>query len=162
MPGTAILKPRGLVLAGGLARRMDGCDKALMRLDPETTLLDVLLERLAPQCCALSISANGDATRFASASLPVLSDLPGPSRGPLAGVLAGLDDLSSVVPEGWLLTVPGDTPFVPADLVDAPLRRDPGKRQAGGACHLQWPSALACRLVVRRLAGAAPPRPHRP
>ena len=117
MPGAAIVKPCGLVLAGGLARRMDGRDKALMRLDPETTLLDVLLGRLAPQCCALSISANGDATRFASAALPVLGDLPGPSRGPLAGVLAGLDDLSSAVPEGWLLTVPGDTPFVPEDLV---------------------------------------------
>ena len=117
MPGPATVKPVGLVLAGGLARRMDGRDKTLMRLDPGTTLLDALLDRLAPQCDHFAISANGDPARFASASLPVLADLPGPSRGPLAGVLAGLDYLFGRMLEGWLLTVPGDTPFVPANLV---------------------------------------------
>lgn len=107
----------GLVLAGGLARRMGGCDKALMRLGARITLLEVLLRRVAPQCGSLAISANGDPARFEAAALPVLADPPGPSRGPLAGVLAGLEHAAARDPGGWLLTVPGDTPFVPADLV---------------------------------------------
>lgn len=97
---------------------MNGRDKTLMRLDPATTLLDVLLARMAPQCARLAISANGDPLRFAASGLPVLGDPPGPSRGPLAGVLTGLDALAAARPsDDWLLTVPGDTPFVPPDLV---------------------------------------------
>ena len=95
---------------------MEGRDKTLLRLDPATTLHDALRGRLCPQCAALAISANGDPARFATAGLPVLPDRPGPSRGPLAGVLAGLEHAAAAAPEGWMLTVPGDTPFVPPDL----------------------------------------------
>lgn len=145
MPGAAIVRPCGLVLAGGLARRMNGRDKALLRLDPATTLLDVLLQRLAPQCGQVAISANGDPLRFAAASLPVLGDLSGPSRGPLAGVLAGLDYLFSKAPEGWLLTVPSDTPFVPADLVARlyAAARESGRPVARATCGDRLHSLVA-------------------
>lgn len=115
---------------------MDGRDKTLMRLDPSTTLLDALLGRLAPQCAALAISANGDPARFAMAGLPILPDEPGPTRGPLAGVLAGLDHAAARDAGGWMLTVPGDTPFVPADLASrlAAAARDGGVPVARATC----------------------------
>ena len=49
----------GVVLAGGLARRMGGGDKPL-RLLAGRPMLDHVLERLRPQVAALALSANGD------------------------------------------------------------------------------------------------------
>ena len=60
----------GLVLAGGLARRMGGGDKALIRIG-NATILERALARLAPQCATLLLNANGDPGRFASFGLPV-------------------------------------------------------------------------------------------
>lgn len=81
----------GLILAGGLARRLGGVDKPLLRLG-DRTLLDHIVERLRPQCSAgLVLSANGDPARFAGFDGPILPDgIPG-HPGPLAGILAALD-----------------------------------------------------------------------
>jgi molybdopterin-guanine dinucleotide biosynthesis protein A len=106
----------GVVLAGGLARRMGGGDKTLLRLKGRP-MLSILMERLAPQVSALAISANGDPARFAAAApgVAVLADpLPG-FPGPLAGILAGMDHAASLG-MGWVLSVPGDTPLIPPDL----------------------------------------------
>ncbi|MGE5546038.1 MAG: molybdenum cofactor guanylyltransferase MobA [Solirubrobacterales bacterium] len=105
----------GLILAGGLSRRMGGGDKALIDIGG-TTLLARIAGRLAPQVSALAISANGDAERFAATGLPVLPDcIPG-HIGPLAGVLTGLDWAAS---QGVnrVVTVASDTPLLPEDLV---------------------------------------------
>jgi molybdopterin-guanine dinucleotide biosynthesis protein A len=112
-PLTRIL---GVVLAGGLARRMGGGDKALLPLNGRP-MLSVLLERLRPQVAAVAISANGDPARFAAVApgVAVLADsIPG-HPGPLAGILAGMDHAASLG-MGWVLSVPGDTPLVPMDL----------------------------------------------
>jgi molybdopterin-guanine dinucleotide biosynthesis protein A len=107
----------GLVLAGGLARRMGGGDKALIRIGQET-ILERALARLAPQCAGMVINANGDATRFAPFGLPVVADDVAGFAGPLAGILAGLDWLAANAPRiAWLASVPGDCPFLPRDLV---------------------------------------------
>src|SRR6476660_3300882 len=80
----------GLVLAGGLARRMGGGDKARIMIGGKT-ILQRVLARLAPQCSALILNANGDPARFADTRLPVIADdVPG-FAGALAGILAGLD-----------------------------------------------------------------------
>ncbi|NBQ75566.1 MAG: molybdenum cofactor guanylyltransferase MobA, partial [Acetobacteraceae bacterium] len=63
----------GLVLAGGLARRMGGGDKPLKLLGGRP-LLDHVLARLAPQVAALALNANGDPARFAAYGLPVIAD----------------------------------------------------------------------------------------
>ena len=55
----------GLVLDGGLGRRMGGADKGFVTLAGRPMLAHAI-ERLRPQCESLAISANGDATRFAS------------------------------------------------------------------------------------------------
>lgn len=106
----------GVILAGGLARRMGGGDKALTRIGGQP-ILDRVRAVLAP-CQGVMLNANGDPGRFAEVGLPVCADsLPG-ALGPLAGLLTGLEWAAEVHPEcTHVLTVPGDAPFLPADLL---------------------------------------------
>ncbi|MGH7087917.1 MAG: NTP transferase domain-containing protein, partial [Stellaceae bacterium] len=67
------MKIAGIVLAGGLARRMGGGDKGLRRLGGKP-LLDWVIERARPQVSALALNANGDPERFAEFRLPVVPD----------------------------------------------------------------------------------------
>jgi molybdopterin-guanine dinucleotide biosynthesis protein A len=107
----------GLVLAGGLARRMGGGDKALIRIGNETILARTLA-RLTPQVAGVVLNANGDPARFAPFGLPVVADSVPDFAGPLAGILAGLDWVAAHRPEiAWVASVPGDCPFLPRDLV---------------------------------------------
>jgi molybdopterin-guanine dinucleotide biosynthesis protein A len=104
----------GVVLAGGLSRRM-GADKALIDLAGRS-LIDHVVGRFRPQVAALAINANGDASRFAQFGLPVLPDpMPG-FQGPLAGILAGLQ-WAQQSGKTFVASVPADTPFTPANLV---------------------------------------------
>jgi molybdenum cofactor guanylyltransferase len=105
------------VLAGGLARRMGGGDKARIAIGG-ITILQRVLTCLAPQCNRLVINANGDPARFADTKLPVICDSVPDFAGPLAGILAGLDWAALQMPDcEWLVSVPGDCPFLPDDLV---------------------------------------------
>ena len=107
----------GVVLAGGLARRMGGGDKPLREIGGQPILARVIA-RLASQCDRLILSANGDAQRFASFGLPVVADAVQDYPGPLAGILAGLDWAAANRPDAqWVLSAPGDCPFLPRDLV---------------------------------------------
>ena len=107
----------GLILAGGLARRMGGGDKARIRIG-NATILERVVERLAPQCGRIIINANGEPARFADTGLTVVADSIPDFAGPLAGILSGLDWMAANVPDReWLASVPGDCPFVPRDLV---------------------------------------------
>jgi molybdopterin-guanine dinucleotide biosynthesis protein A len=107
----------GLVLAGGLARRMGGGDKLRTRIGG-ATILDRVLERMRPQCTRLVLNANGDPARFADTGLPVVADDVPDFAGPLAGILAGLDWAAMHAPDiDFVASVPGDCPFLPSDLV---------------------------------------------
>lgn len=104
----------GVVLAGGKSSRM-GLEKCFLPFQ-DKLLLDFVLARLAPQCGAICINANGNAKRFADFSLPVVPDTHAGQPGPLAGILAGmkwarLEGFSHIV------TAASDTPFFPPDLV---------------------------------------------
>jgi molybdopterin-guanine dinucleotide biosynthesis protein A len=110
-------KTLGLVLAGGLARRMGGGDKALIEIGGKT-ILSRVLATLRPQCDSIILNANGDIARFAAYGLPVVRDEIPDFAGPLAGILAGLDWMAAKRPDlEWMVSVPGDCPFLPADLV---------------------------------------------
>src|SRR5580692_3128755 len=110
-------KPLGVVLAGGLARRMGGGDKARLRIGGRT-ILERVLARLAPQCAALILNANGDPARFADTGLAVVPDSVPDFAGPLAGILAALDWAAAHAPTlADVVSVPGDCPFLPDDLV---------------------------------------------
>jgi molybdopterin-guanine dinucleotide biosynthesis protein A len=145
----------GLILAGGLARRMGGGDKPMTGIGGKTILARVL-ERMAPQCSRLVLNANGDPARFAATGLPVIADDVPDFAGPLAGVLAGLDWAAAHTPDiAMVVSVPGDCPFLPRDLV----ARLSGAREAAGqplACARSgewrhpvvglWPVALRADL----------------
>jgi molybdenum cofactor guanylyltransferase len=105
-----------VLLAGGLARRMGGGDKCL-RLLGGKTLLARAIDTIRPQVSALVLNANGDAARFAGFGLPVIADVVQGYAGPLAGVLSGMEWAKEHAPGAeWLLSVPTDSPFLPADL----------------------------------------------
>ena len=107
----------GVLLAGGLARRMGGGDKP-MRSIAGRTILDRVIARLAPQCDGLILNANGDPARFAAFGMPVIADSVADFPGPLAGILAALDWTAANRPEvGWILSAAADCPFLPRDLV---------------------------------------------
>lgn len=107
----------GVILAGGLARRMGGGDKCLLPLAGKT-LLQRTIERAQPQVEKLLLNANGNSLRFARTRLPVLADIYPNNRGPLAGIHAGLDWMQKNKPDAeWLISFASDTPFFPATLV---------------------------------------------
>jgi molybdopterin-guanine dinucleotide biosynthesis protein A len=107
----------GVLLAGGLARRMGGGDKP-MRTIHGRTILERVIARLKPQCDGLILNANGDPARFAAFGLPVVPDTLQDFPGPLAGILAALDWAAAKRPDvKWIMSAAADCPFLPRDLV---------------------------------------------
>lgn len=107
----------GVLLAGGLARRMGGGDKPLREIGGRSILARVI-DRMSPQCDALILNANGDPQRFAFTGLPVIADDIPDFAGPLAGILAALDHVAAHHPDiAWVASVAADTPFLPHDYV---------------------------------------------
>lgn len=135
-----------LVLAGGTGSRMGGCDKTLLPLSTTRTVLDFILAALRPHCAALALSANGDPARFAAWKLPVLPDTY-TDIGPLAGILEGLR-WAEAQNCSVLLTLPGDTPFIPVDLPQQ-LLPAPAVAVSGGRQHhlvASWPTTSRSAL----------------
>ena len=102
----------GVVLAGGLARRMGGEDKGLVPLAGRPMVAHVL-EALRPQVGAIVINANRNHERYAAFGHAVIADAVGGFLGPLAGVLTALQRCGT----DFLATVPCDAPLVAPDLV---------------------------------------------
>jgi len=152
--GTPVI---GVLLAGGLSRRMGGGDKALRLLGGER-LLDRVIRSTAGQVDTLLLNANGDPARFGPCDLPVVPDgVPG-FPGPLAGILAGMDWAARHRPEArWLASFATDAPFLPLDLVarllDAATRTGLplARAQSAGQAHPVfglW--SIALRADLRR------------
>jgi len=111
------MKVAGLLLAGGLSRRMGGGDKMLAEV-AGVTLLERVIARARPQVAALALNVNGDPGRVAASGLPVVADgIPG-NPGPLAGILCGLEWVRDTLPGiEWMASFATDTPLFPEDLV---------------------------------------------
>jgi len=152
--------PMGVILAGGLATRMGGGDKALLPLGGRP-MLALVIERLSPQVAGIVLNANGDPTRFSGFGLPVIADSVPEFPGPLAGVLAGLEWAAKLGAER-IVTAAADTPFLPRDLVarlDAAAGADGAIALAATASGLHptfglWPTSLR-DVLARDLAGGA-------
>ncbi|MFM7385374.1 MAG: gephyrin-like molybdotransferase Glp [Betaproteobacteria bacterium] len=129
------LSPRaritGLVLAGGLSRRMqvaasgpEPVDKALIPCAGKP-LIAWTLQRLQPQVDELLINCNRRHEVFAAMGHQVLGDKLEGFAGPLAGMHAALHELAHrsqhSMTAQWLLTVPCDCPFFPEDLAQSML-----------------------------------------
>jgi len=111
----------GVLLAGGLARRMGGGDKCLETLGGKT-LLSYAIDGATPQVSQLILNANGDSSRFVDFNLPVVPDVVDGALGPLAGVLTGMEWAAHNVTNcEWVVTFPTDAPFFPNDLVERML-----------------------------------------
>jgi molybdopterin-guanine dinucleotide biosynthesis protein A len=145
----------GVILAGGLARRMGGGDKPMRKIHG-ITILEHVVRRLSDQCDGLILNANGDPSRFESFSLSVVEDNVKGNPGPLAGILAALDWTAANRPDAeWVVSVAGDCPFLPRDLVHQ-LHRARTMQQtelavasSGGQVHPViglWPVALRHEL----------------
>jgi molybdenum cofactor guanylyltransferase len=107
----------GVLLAGGLARRMGGGDKPMRQIGGRS-ILERVIARLKPQCGELILNANGDPARFAGFALPIIPDTVENFPGPLAGILAALDWASANRPDvSLVLSAAADCPFLPRNLV---------------------------------------------
>lgn len=159
---TAFEPVTGVILAGGLSRRMGGGDKGLLDLGG-ASMLDRVIDRLRPQVGRLVLNANGDPGRFAAFGLPVVADATADYAGPLAGILAGMRwSLAHVPAARHIATVSSDAPFLPTDLV-ARLSSEIADRpdaislaRSGGDVHPViglWPVALADDLEAWLAAG---------
>lgn len=168
----------GIILAGGLSRRMfagrSGAsadapvgDKGLLDVAGKPMLTHVI-ERLRPQVGTLAINANGDPTRFAAFGMPVVADTIDGFVGPLAGVLAGMRWAATLAPAPrWIASVSADAPLLPGDLVErlaaatsvgasAGASNKIAIAQSGGELHPViglWPVALADDLEAALRSG---------
>jgi len=106
----------GVVLAGGLSRRMGGGEKGLQLLAGQS-MISRVIGRIAPQVNALAINANSDTAPYEHFGLPVLPDTISGHVGPLAGVLTGLEWASTLPGVTHVVSAATDTPFLPLDLV---------------------------------------------
>jgi molybdopterin-guanine dinucleotide biosynthesis protein A len=102
----------GVVLAGGLGRRMGGIDKGLQAFRGRP-MVQWVIERLAPQVGAVLINANQNLSRYREFGAPVIADAVGGFAGPLAGLHRAMQEAATPL----LVTVPCDSPFLPLDLV---------------------------------------------
>lgn len=102
----------GVILAGGRAKRMDGQDKGLLKVNGQA-MIELIIERLSPQVNHLIISANRHLNQYKKFNHPVISDNNSTDfHGPLAGMLSAL----KICTAQYILSVPCDSPFFPADL----------------------------------------------
>lgn len=101
----------GLILAGGRGSRMGGVDKGLQMFNGVPMAMHALM-RLSPQVGHMLINANRNLAAYESFGVPVVVDSVPDFAGPLAGILAGLEQCQTP----YLLTAPCDSPFVPVDL----------------------------------------------
>ncbi len=104
----------GLIIAGGRGLRMAGADKLTERLGP-LPVIGHVVRALAPQVDRLAINANAAPERFEGLGLAIIADEKRFTGNPLAGLQAGLVWAAAQGAQG-LLTVSGDTPFLPPDL----------------------------------------------
>jgi molybdopterin-guanine dinucleotide biosynthesis protein A len=105
-------KITGVILAGGLGRRMGGVNKGLQLLNGKTLVLHVT-ERLAPQVNELLINVNQNTEQYAAFGHRIVADQIPDFAGPLAGLHAAL----SAAAHPLVATAPCDSPFLPEDLI---------------------------------------------
>ncbi len=145
----------GVIVAGGGATRLGGGDKGRLEIGG-VAMISRIVTSIQPHLAALILNANGDPDRWRDLALPVVADAIRPERGPLAGVLTGLEWTRENFPRArYVLSVPCDTPFLPDDLCPRLAEAiDNGRHAvvcavAGGWSHpvcALWPVEMASPL----------------
>lgn len=99
-----------VILCGGSGSRLGGIDKGLLTWR-DRSFIELIVERIAPQVSQVLINSNRS-TPYPGVELPLVPDPWPDQRGPLAGLLAGLEAAT----DEWVLFVPCDCPLPAADL----------------------------------------------
>ena len=105
----------GVVLCGGRSSRMGGGDKTLSVIGGRTILARALA-CLGSGCDPIAINANGNVSRLAAFNLEIIGDSTSEPSGPLGGILAAMD-WAAKAGAARVVTVSGDAPFLPSNLV---------------------------------------------
>lgn len=100
-------KVSGVVLAGGMARRMAGQDKGLVLFN-DRPLVAYAVAAMAPLVDQLLISANRNQAQYCQFGYAVLDDGNADFDGPLAGMLAAMRAARNPL----LLVMPCDSPLL--------------------------------------------------
>ena len=106
-----------VILTGGRSSRMGGGIKSLKKFNNKY-IFDRIFENLQTQVDKIIINSNDSENLFVKYNVEVIKDSLDGFLGPLAGIHATLEWLNKKAPYiNWLVTVPGDTPFIPKNLV---------------------------------------------
>ena len=101
-----------VILAGGRGRRIGGKDKGFVMLN-NLPLIEHVIAAVSPQTGQLIINANRNIEEYQRYGFPVVSDTMTDYQGPLAGFASTL----AAVDTDYIVTIPCDSPLLPADLV---------------------------------------------
>ena len=106
-----------IIMIGGKSSRLGGGIKSLIKINNKK-IFDIILERIQPQIDKIIVNSNIEDTEISKYKFPIIKDVKQGYLGPLAGIHAGMQWLNKNKPKvDWLLTLPGDTPFIPLNLV---------------------------------------------
>ncbi|MDC0226560.1 molybdenum cofactor guanylyltransferase [Alphaproteobacteria bacterium] len=110
-------KIAAIIMLGGRSRRMGGGIKSLIKFNSES-ILDKILIRIKPQINKILINCNHKDSNLKKYNLPIIMDLKKGFLGPLAGIHATMYWIIKNEPQvEWIITLPGDTPFIPMNLI---------------------------------------------
>ena len=102
----------GVILAGGKARRMGGCDKGLVEINNKT-MVGYVVDALQPQVKTILINANRNTEAYGQLGYEVITDQLEDYQGPLAGMAAAMAHAKTE----YIFTCPCDGPLLSRDLV---------------------------------------------
>ena len=106
-----------LILIGGKSQRMGGGIKSFIKLNNKD-IFSRILERITPQIEKIIINCNIKEKKLTNYGLPIIQDIKKGYLGPLAGIHTAMNWININEPKiEWLVTLPGDTPFIPFDLI---------------------------------------------
>ena len=106
-----------IIMIGGKSSRLGGGIKSLIKINNKK-IFDIILDRIQPQIDKIIVNSNIEDTEISKYKFPIIKDVKQGYLGPLAGIHSGMQWLNKNKPEvDWLLTLPGDTPFIPLNLV---------------------------------------------
>ena len=107
-----------IILTGGLSKRMGGGKKTFKKFNNKI-IFDRVLNKIESQAEKIIVNNNGDKNLFMNYKIVVVEDILKGFLGPLAGIHAGFKWLiDNEIGYDWLASVPGDTPFIPDDLIE--------------------------------------------
>lgn len=101
----------GVILAGGMGRRLQGQDKGLVEVGGKP-MIEHVISRFEPQTDALLVNANRNLDIYRAYGHSVISDELSDFQGPLAGFATAM----AAADTDYILTAPCDGPLLPADL----------------------------------------------